>query len=150
MMEFLEKATGSLLLLKMSEGLVKASLLLRVMAKALDFIVIAAAVRAVPQVGFLAGLAYLLIGDGLFDGRSLGKKILRLRIISSSSGAQGSFRDSMIRNAPFAAAMLFFNIPLVGWIFPVLILTFEFLLTLGNSEGMRLGDNLAGTKVIEG
>ncbi len=150
MTEFLEKATGSLLLLKMSEGLLKASLLLRAMAKALDFIVIAAAVRAVPQVGFLAGLAYLLIGDGLFDGRSLGKKIMRLRVISSSAGAQGSFRDSMIRNAPFAAAMLFFNIPLAGWIFPVLILTFEFLLTLGNSEGMRLGDDLAGTKVVEG
>jgi hypothetical protein len=56
----------------------------------------------------------------------------------------------MIRNAPFAAAMLFFNIPLAGWIFPVLILTLEFLLTLGNSEGKRLGDDLAGTKVVEG
>jgi uncharacterized RDD family membrane protein YckC len=150
MTEFLEKAMGSLVLLKMSEGLLKASLLLRVMAKTLDFIVIAAAVRVVPRVGFLAGLAYLLIGDGLFDGRSLGKKIMRLRIISASSSAQGNFRDSMIRNAPFAAAMLLFNIPLAGWIFPVLILTFEFLLTLGNSEGMRLGDDLAGTKVVEG
>jgi uncharacterized RDD family membrane protein YckC len=150
MSQFLEKATGRLLLLKMSEGLLKASLLLRVMAKALDFIVIAAAVRAVPRVGFLAGLAYLLIGDGLFDGRSLGKKIMRLRVISNSSSAQGSFRDSMIRNMPFAAAMLLFNIPLAGWIFPVLILTLEFLLTLGNSEGMRLGDDLAGTKVVEG
>jgi uncharacterized RDD family membrane protein YckC len=150
MMAFLEKASGRLLLLKMSEGLLKASLLLRVMAKTLDFIVIAAAVRAVPRVGFLAGLAYLLIGDGLFDGRSLGKKIMRLRVISDLSSAQGSFRDSMIRNAPFAAAMLLFNIPLAGWIFPVLILTLEFLLTLGNSEGMRLGDDLAGTKVVEG
>jgi uncharacterized RDD family membrane protein YckC len=150
MMAFLEKASGRLLLLKMSEGLLKASLLLRVMAKTLDFIVIAAAVRAVPRVGFLAGLAYLLIGDGLFDGRSLGKKIMRLRVISDSSSAQGSFRDSMIRNAPFAAAMLLFNIPLAGWIFPVLILTLEFLLTLGNGEGMRLGDDLAGTKVVEG
>jgi uncharacterized RDD family membrane protein YckC len=150
MTEFLEKATGSLLLLKMSEGLLKASLLLRVMAKTLDFLVIAAAVRAVPRIGFLAGLAYLLIGDGLFDGRSLGKKIMRLRIICPASGAQGSFRDSMIRNVPFAAAMLFTNIPIAGWIFAVLILTFEFLLTLGNSEGMRLGDDLAGTKVVEG
>jgi uncharacterized RDD family membrane protein YckC len=150
MFQFLEKATAGLLLLMMSEGQLKASLLLRVMAKALDFIVIAAAVRAVPRVGFCAGLAYLLIGDGLFDGRSLGKKIMRLRVISDLSSAQGSFRDSMIRNAPFAAAMLLFNIPLAGWIFPVLILTLEFLLTLGNSEGMRLGDDLAGTKVVEG
>jgi len=134
----------------MSEGLLKASLLLRVMAKTLDLIAIAAVVRAVPRVGFLAGLAYLLIGDGLFDGRSLGKKIMRLRVISGSSGAPGSFRDSMIRNMPFASAMLLYNIPLAGWVFPVLILTFEFLLTLGNSEGLRLGDDIAGTKVVEG
>jgi len=134
----------------MSEGLLKASLLLRVMAKTLDLIAIAAAVRAVPRVGFLAGLAYLLIGDGLFDGRSLGKKIMRLRVISAASGAPGSFRDSMIRNAPFASAMLLYNIPLAGWVFPLLILTFEYFLTLGNVEGMRLGDDLAGTKVVEG
>jgi len=120
------------------------------MAKTLDLIAIAAVVRAVPRVGFLAGLAYLLIGDGLFDGRSLGKKIMRLRVISGSSGAPGSFRDSMIRNVPFASAMLLYNIPLAGWVFPVLILTFEFLLTLGNSEGLRLGDDIAGTKVVEG
>ncbi len=128
----------------------KASLLLRVMAKTLDFIVIAAAARAIPRVGFLAGLAYLFICDGLFDGRSLGKKIIRLRVISVASGGSGGFRDSMIRNAPFAAAMLLFNIPVAGWIFPVLVLVFEYLLALGNGDGMRLGDDLAGTKVLEG
>jgi uncharacterized RDD family membrane protein YckC len=147
---FLEKATVGLLVLKMSEGLTKASLLLRVMAKILDFIVIAAAVRAIPQVGFVTGIAYLFISDGLFDGRSLGKKIMRLRVISVPSSSRGSFRDSMIRNAPFAAAMLFLYIPLAGWIISVVILTLEFLLSLGNSEGLRLGDDLAGTKVIEG
>lgn len=134
----------------MSEGLLKASLLLRVMAKVLDFIAVAAAVWAIPRVGFFAGLAYVLISDGLFDGRSLGKKIMRLRVISASTGAQGSYRDSMIRNAPFAAALLLFNIPIVGLVFPILIVAFEFLLTIGNSEGMRLGDDLAGTKVVEG
>ena len=134
----------------MSEGPLKASLLLRVMAKTLDFIVIAAALKAIPRVGFIAAIAYLLICDGLFDGRSLGKKIIRLRVISASTAADGSFRDSMIRNAPFAMALAFFNIPFVGWLFPVFITAFEFLLALGNGEGMRLGDELAGTKVIEG
>ncbi len=132
----------------MSEGLLKASLLLRVMARALDFIVIAAAAKAVPRVGFIAGLAYLLISDGLFDGRSLGKKIIRLRVVLASSGVSGSFRDSMIRNTPFAAAMLLLNIPVAGWVLAVLVLILEFLLALGNSEGMRLGDDLAGTKVV--
>jgi uncharacterized RDD family membrane protein YckC len=134
----------------MSEGPLKASLLLRVMAKTLDFIVIAAALKAIPRVGFIAAIAYLLICDGLLDGRSLGKKIIRLRVISASTAADGSFRDSMIRNAPFAMALAFFNIPFVGWLFPVFITAFEFLLALGNGEGMRLGDELAGTKVVEG
>jgi hypothetical protein len=147
---FLEKEKIGLLILTMSEGLQKAPLSLRAMAKALDLIAVAAVVAAVPTAGIFAGAAYLLIGDGLLDGRSLGKKIMRLRVISVSSGAQGSFRDSMIRNTPFALMLLLYLIPFVGWIFSVLVLTFEFLLMLGNSEGMRLGDDLAGTQVVDG
>ncbi len=120
------------------------------MAKVLDFIVIAASIRAIPRVGFLAGAAYLLIGDGLFDGRSLGKKIMRLHVVSVKDGSPAGFRESMIRNAPFTVALFLINIPLIGWIFPVLLLAFEFLLMLGNNDGMRLGDDLAATKVVEG
>ena len=134
----------------MSEDPLKASLLLRVMAKTLDFIVVAAALKAIPRVGFIAAIAYLLICDGLFDGRSLGKKIIRLRVILVSTAANGSFRDSMIRNAPFALALAVFNIPFAGWLLLIFILAFEFLLALGNSEGLRFGDELAGTKVVEG
>ena len=149
-MAILEKARLCLLVLEMSEGPLKASLLLRVMAKTLDCIIIAAALKVIPRVGFMAALAYLLICDGLFDGRSLGKKIMRLKVISSSTAANGSYRDSMIRNAPFALALALFNIPFVGWVFPIFMLAFEFLLALGNNEGIRLGDELAGTKVVEG
>ncbi len=134
----------------MSEGPLKASLLLSVMAKTLDCIIIAAALKAIPRVGFMAALAYLLICDGLFDGRSLGKKVMRLKVVSSSTASDGSYRDSMIRNAPFALGLALFNIPFIGWVFPILILAFEFLLALGNDEGIRLGDEFAGTKVVEG
>jgi uncharacterized RDD family membrane protein YckC len=119
------------------------------MARAIDLIAVAAVVASVPTAGVFAGVAYLLISDGLFDGRSLGKIVMRLKVISFATGGQGSFRDSMIRNAPFAAMLLLYLIPFVGWIFSVMILTFEFLLVLGNSEGMRLGDDLAGTQVVE-
>ncbi|HMK55264.1 MAG TPA: RDD family protein [Dissulfurispiraceae bacterium] len=134
----------------MSEGPLKASLLIRVMAKTLDFIVVAAAAKAIPRVGFIAALSYILICDGLFDGRSLGKRVMRFRVISSAKTANCSFRDSMIRNAPFAVAMVLYHVPLIGWFFPIMIPALEFLLALGNSEGMRFGDELAGTKVIEG
>lgn len=134
----------------MPEDRGKASLLLRVIAKLVDFIVIAIAVKAIPQVGYFAGLVYLLISDGLFNGRSLGKKIIRLKVISLPSGSPGSFRDSMVRNITLILSLLLFKIPLLGWIFVILILTLEFLLMLGNETGMRLGDDLANTKVVEG
>jgi uncharacterized RDD family membrane protein YckC len=134
----------------MSEGLQKAPLLLRIMAKTIDLIAVGAAIAVIPSAGIFAGMAYLLISDGLLDGRSLGKKIMGLRVISVSTGSRGSFRDSMIRNAPFAAALLLYLIPFVGWFFSALIIVFEFLLILGNPESMRLGDDLAGTQVVEG
>ncbi len=124
--------------------------MLRSMAKAIDLIAVAAVVVAVPTAGIFAGVAYLLIGDGLFDGRSLGKFVMRLRVVSAATGSQGSFRDSMVRNAPFAAMVLLYFIPFVGWILSLLVLAFEFLLVLGNADGMRLGDDLAGTQVVEG
>lgn len=133
----------------MPDDRVKASLLLRVMAKMVDFIVIATLVKSIPQVGHLAGLIYLLISDGLFDGRSLGKKIIKLKVISLSSGTHVSFKDSLMRNITLVLPLLLLKIPLIGWIFIILMLSLEFLLMLGNAEGMRLGDDLANTKVIE-
>jgi uncharacterized RDD family membrane protein YckC len=120
------------------------------MAKAIDLIAVAIAVVAVPTVGIFAGAVYLLIGDGLFDGCSAGKKVMKLRVISIATGVQGNFRESIIRNIPFAAVVLLFGIPFVGWVFSLLILIFEFLLMLGNPDGMRIGDDLAATKVVEG
>jgi len=125
-------------------------LLLRVIAKLVDFIVIAAAIKTVPQVGYLAGLVYLLISDGFFDGRSLGKKVMKLKTVSLQTGNPGDFRDSIVRNITFTLALLLYKIPLLGWILAAAIIVLEFLLMLGNKDGMRLGDDLANTKVVEG
>lgn len=134
----------------MPEDRVKASLLLRVIAKLVDFILIAAVITMLPQVGHLAGLVYLLIGDGLFDGRSVGKRIIRLRVVSLPTGRGSSFKESVVRNITLFFPLLLYNIPLLGWIFAVVVLALEFLLMLGNGDGMRLGDDLAQTKVVEG
>ena len=125
-------------------------MLLRVIAKLVDFIVIAAAIKTIPQVGYLAGLVYLLISDGLFEGRSLGKKVMKLKTVSLQAEAPCSYRDSIIRNITFALALLIYKIPLLGWILAAAIIILEFLLMLGNKYGMRLGDDLANTKVVEG
>jgi uncharacterized RDD family membrane protein YckC len=133
----------------MSGELKRAGLLLRAFAKALDFIIIAAAAEIVPKAGFFAGLAYILIGDGLFDGRSIGKLLMGLRVVSANAGEPCSMKESIMRNAPLGAGLLLLKLPWIGWIFLVVICVVEFLILLGSRNGMRLGDELAGTTVIE-
>ena len=133
----------------MSEEQEKAGLLVRTIARILDLIVIAAAVELVPKAGFYAGLAYLLIGDGLFDGRSLGKKLIGLRVISSDLFKPCTFRDSILRNSIFGIGFLFYKIFWLGWIFIAIVSALEFVILLGSKNQMRLGDELAKTIVME-
>lgn len=127
----------------------KANLLNRFIAKFIDLLILGALLKLIPQIGFLAGLTYLLIGDGLFDGRSLGKKIIGLRVILTEKDRGCSFRESIIRNLPLGLGYLLFSIPWIGWIFPLLIFAFEGLLILGSENGARIGDELAKTQVID-
>jgi uncharacterized RDD family membrane protein YckC len=126
----------------------QAGLLLRAIAKALDFIIIAVAGEVIPKAGYFAGLAYLLIGDGLFQGRSLGKKLIGLRVVSADTDEPCSFRDSILRNSVFGIGYLLYLIPWLGWIFMVIVCAFEFIILLGSKDGMRLGDEIAKTKVV--
>lgn len=133
----------------MSEEPRRAGLLLRAAAKILDLILIAAVIEVIPRAGFFAGLAYLLLGDGLFDGRSLGKKLIRLKVVSGDALQPCTFRDSLLRNSTLGLGYFLWLIPWIGWIaFPV-IAAVEFILILGNKESRRLGDEIAGTTVIE-
>ncbi|MDH5203446.1 MAG: RDD family protein [Nitrospirota bacterium] len=133
----------------MSEKFTSADLLLRIIAKILDFIIIVAVMEVVPKAGFFAGLAYLLIGDGLFDGRSLGKKLIGIKVISADTNKPCSFKDSILRNSTFGIGYLLYKIPWIGWIFIVIVSIFEFIILFGSKEGMRLGDEIAKTKVVK-
>ena len=133
----------------MSEELRRAGLLLRIAAKVHDFILIAACIEILPRAGFFAGLAYLLLRDALFDGRSLGKRLVRLQVISSETRQPCSFRDSILRNSTFGLGYLLSLIPWIGWLFMAIVSAGEFVLVLGSEEGRRLGDELAKTTVIE-
>jgi hypothetical protein len=129
-----------------------AGLLLRTAAKIIDFIIIAAAFEIIPRVGYFAGLAYLLLGDGLFDGRSIGKKLLKIKVVlveGPESFRRCSFKDSILRNSTFAVGLLLLIVPWIGWIFLVAISMLEFILILGSKDGMRLGDEIAKTIVLE-
>ena len=138
----------------------KAGFLNRIIARTIDFIIVAALYEVIPRVGFFAGLTYLLIADGLFEGRSVGKKLIGLRVIiynNADKVTACSFKESIYRNFPFAVGFIVFGIfnimPLIGWIFSFIaaavVVLFESLILLGSEKGMRLGDELAKTHVIE-
>ncbi len=126
----------------------KAGILNRFVARIIDLIIAAAFSKLLYPVGFFAGLTYLLIADGFFDGRSLGKKLIKLRTIKSD-GELGSYKESVLRNMTIAAGYLFFFIPYVGWVFALAIYVVEALVIIGNEKGLRIGDELAKTIVIE-
>jgi len=133
----------------MSDETKKAGLLLRTVAKTIDLIIVAAAAELIPRAGFFAGLVYLLISDGLFNGRSLGKQLTGLKVVSVVTGNACSVKESILRNLALCIGIAIWRIPLIGWVFTLLILAFEFIMLLGSKEGMRLGDEIAKTTVIE-
>ncbi|MDD5434624.1 MAG: RDD family protein [Nitrospira sp.] len=126
----------------------KANILNRFIAKIIDLIVAAAFSKLLQPVGFFAGLTYLFIADGFFDGRSLGKKLIGLKTVKED-GELCTYKDSILRNLTVSAGYIFFFIPYVGWLLALIIYSVEGLVILGNEKGVRIGDELAKTYVVE-
>lgn len=129
--------------------LTQAGILYRIIAKSIDVVIIGIFLELIPRVGFFAGLIYLLICDGLFDGRSAGKRLIGLKVIISATGKACGFKGSIMRNFPLAVGYVLMGIPLIGFVFPLIIVAFEGLIMIGNEQNLRLGDEVAGTQVIE-
>jgi len=127
----------------------KAQVLNRGIAKLIDLFIVVAASQMILPVGFLGGLAYILVADGFAGGRSIGKRLIGLQTVRPERRVAAGFRESIIRNLPFAVAQLAFAIPYVGWLVSVAIIVFEAVLILGNEQGRRLGDEVAGTQVLD-
>ena len=142
------------------EDLIRAASFSRIVAKSLDFIIVMALLKIIPVIGFFAGLAYLLLSDGMFKGRSAGKKLLGLRVIISEEGPaeviESGYKESVYRNFPFAAGYLLagilWNIPVLGvvlsFIIVAAVLVIECLIMLGSENDKRLGDEIAQTQVV--
>ena len=127
----------------------KATVLNRFIAKLIDVFLAAAATEVIASVGFLAGVAYLFVADGFAGGRSIGKRLIGLQTVLPEIREPAGFRESIIRNIPFAVAQLLFAVPYVGWLASAAIIGFEAILIIGNEQGRRLGDELAGTQVLD-
>lgn len=128
----------------------KADVIHRFIAKFIDILIAGGLAQFLFPVGFLAGLTYLLIADGFSGGQSFGKRLIGLQTIVYKNHVYATYRESILRNIPFAAAFLCFLLPFIGWIIGAAIFVFEGLLIIGNREGVRLGDEIAQTRVIEG
>lgn len=127
----------------------KAQVLNRGIAKLIDLFIVAAVGQVSVPAGLLAGVAYILIADGFAGGRSIGKRLIGLQTVLPDRHEAAGFRESIIRNMPFAVAQLAFAVPYVGWIVSVAIIAFEAILVFGNEQGRRLGDEVAGTQVLD-
>lgn len=127
----------------------KAHVLNRFIAKLIDLFIVVAADRIAPPVGFLFGLAYILIADGFAEGRSIGKRLVGLQTMRVGGRDVAGFRESIIRNLPLGCAQIAFAVPYVGWLVTLAILSFEGLLIIGNEQGRRLGDEIARTHVLD-
>ena len=101
---------------------------------------------------FLVATAYALFIDA-YPKLSLGKMAINLRVVDQKTSKLINLRQSAIRNSPFALMVAFSIIPVLGWILmmvitiPVMILEAYLLYNLETHE--RLGDIIAGTKVVE-
>ena len=108
-------------------------------------------VGLIPIVGGLIGAAYMLLRDGLPDGQSLGKKVMKLRVVTLD-GKKADYAASCKRNVIFAIPSIITIIPIVGWIIGgilgVVVAVVEIVGVFNDPKGRRLGDKWANTQVI--
>lgn len=104
------------------------------------------------KIGVLLAGAYMLFRDGLnidfMDKRSLGKKLLKLRV-HTTDGSQIDHMTSIKRNWPFAVAYvpaLLGGMGFLGMVGFILLLVEGFKVINGNE---RIGDGMANTYVTE-
>lgn len=81
----------------------------------------------------VVSFGYLLLRDGLFGGRSLGKKLMGLRVMNTVKNTPCSYKDSIFRNITLC-------IPLVS--------TIDLILAVVDTDGKRIGDKIAKTQVL--
>jgi uncharacterized RDD family membrane protein YckC len=128
----------------------RADLTTRAIAGFVDLLLIIGLARIPDILGFLSAIGYILVRDGLFERQSIGKKLIGLRVVASEgTKPQAALRESIIRNVTYAVSYLLFLIPYAGWLLGPLAVGAECLAAIGDERGMRIGDLLARTMVIQ-
>ena len=141
----------------------KADPVKRIIAVVIDGVV-AAVVGLIPFAGGILGALYMLLRDALpieaFEYKSIGKKLLKLSVVRTEGPpSRIDYGTSAKRNWMFALGpviVFFLIIPVVGWVLDILIgtaclilMVIEFIKVISDEQGIRLGDRMAGTRVVE-
>jgi uncharacterized RDD family membrane protein YckC len=83
-------------------------------------------------------VAYILLRDGLFDGQSLGKRIVGLKVVGHQHQRPCTYRESILRN--------------VLWVIPVVNVVMGLTglhALMHDPNGRHWGDRLAETVVVK-
>jgi hypothetical protein len=120
-------------------------------------------------VGSLAGLGYVLGRDVLAGGRSLGKQLQGIRVVTTGGGLPIALMDSVRRNALFAigsalglisatlqlvpclgdiAACVLWPLTVLGGFVSLGVAIFEMIKISQDPDGIRMGDQMANTRVV--
>ena len=130
----------------------KADLTLRGLARLTDLTLVLVVALAVSPIGPVIGAFYLLVADGLMTGQSIGKRIFGLRTMMLPQRVPAGYRESFLRNVPFALVALFGGVPWF-WVLFVLaglpIVAFEAYMVWTDRLGVRIGDIFADTQVVD-
>lgn len=102
--------------------------------------------------GWVGAVFYASVQDFLGEGQSIGKKIIGLQVIDDYSGLPCSVINSALRNAPFVMTVFCMPFSVVAvlsqfFLLPIFILELYLLFTL--DSGVRLGDVMGNTSVVE-
>jgi uncharacterized RDD family membrane protein YckC len=92
-----------------------------------------------PVAGMLWALYYGLTRDAREGGQSIGKGAMDLMVVNVATNRPCSMSESVIRNLVLGAVNV---VPAVGWLI-------EPIIVLAEHAGRRLGDQAAGTQVID-
>ena len=124
--------------------------------------------RILGFLGALISLGYILGRDVVAGDRSIGKKIMDLRVVTTT-GASITYMDSARRNGIFAigaalgflsatlqlipclgdaVACMLMPLTLLGMVVAVGAAIYEILQITQHPEGIRFGDKTAGTRVV--
>jgi uncharacterized RDD family membrane protein YckC len=88
--------------------------------------------------GWMASIGYWLLRDGLFEGQSVGKRLMNLTVVAGKERTRCTFATSALRN--------------VLWVIPFVHLAMGFTglhYLTSDPHGRHWGDRLADTTVVK-